>query len=54
MKIGANVYECSSKHFLCFNSMTSSILLDMIRVNRLRAKKGPAPPPREFCRHILS
>ena len=21
--------------------------------NRLRAKKGPAPPPREFCRHIL-
>ena len=21
---------------------------------RLRAKKGPAPPPREFCRHILS
>ena len=24
--------------------------------NRLRAKKGPAPPPppREFCRHILS
>ena len=24
-------------------------------VYRLRAKKGPAPPPpREFCRHILS
>ena len=26
-------------------------------LNRLRAKKGPAPPPpppREFCRHILS
>ena len=21
---------------------------------RLRAKKGPAPPPRDFCRHILS
>ena len=25
------------------------------KINRLRAKKGPAPPPpREFCRHILS
>ena len=23
-------------------------------LNRLRAKKGPAPPPREFCRHILT
>ena len=28
---------------------------DMTENNRLRAKKGPAPPPpREFCRHILS
>ena len=25
-----------------------------IKPDRLRAKKGPAPPPREFCRHILS
>ena len=25
------------------------------KLDRLRAKKGPAPPPpREFCRHILS
>ena len=22
--------------------------------SRLQANKGPAPPPREFCRHVLS
>ena len=30
-----------------------SFTTDTQTVNRLQAKKGPAPP-REFCRHILS
>ena len=37
------------------DSYTLPMMKFAISVYRLRAKKGPAPPPpREFCRHILS
>ena len=45
---------------LLFLSLHASVVENFITfikvtVYRLRAKKGPAPPPpREFCRHILS
>ena len=46
--------------YLCFISLLYLDLYvlgdDALISYRLRAKKGPAPPPppREFCRHILS
>ena len=46
--------ERKNEPLTCAKIVSSQTLFYPIHI-RLRAKKGPAPPPpREFCRHTLS
>ena len=52
--LGEDFLANDSKASIDNMSMDGRIYVGDHKTYRLRAKKGPAPPPREFCRHILS
>ena len=57
VKIEQHYYMEIILRWKCVQKGVKSIKKNLICItpySRLRAKKGPAPPPREFCRHILS
>ena len=51
IKVKTTMFKLQFSTLLKMMSKTSS---NQLTLNRLPAKKDPAPPPREFCRHNLS